>query len=191
VDVLVTDHPGSGATVVTPVGQLDIDSGPRLHTTFDRLRASSIARVVVDLGELTYCDSTGLSALALARDYCTDAGGYLRLAVLSPCVLQLLTAVGIARTVPMYRSVSAACAGDLDGLVAAPRPEDQPFRRARAGRPTHQPGRFGRPVDGGRRRQSRGPAAGQFSSATAPPDTATPGAALVGPGAMISDPSLT
>jgi anti-sigma B factor antagonist len=121
VDVLVTDHPGSGASVVTPVGQLDIDTAPRLHTTFDQLRARSITRIVVDLGELTYCDSTGLSALALARNYCTDAGGYLRLAVLNPSVLQMLTAVGIARTVPIYRSVSTACVGDLDGLIAAPR----------------------------------------------------------------------
>jgi anti-anti-sigma factor len=121
VDVLVADHRGSAPTVVTPVGQLDIDTAPRLHATFDQLRARSIARIVVDLAQVTYCDSTGLSALALARNYCTDAGGYLRLAVLSPPVLQLLDAVGIATTVPIYRSVGTACAGDPDGLIAAPR----------------------------------------------------------------------
>ncbi|GAA1822975.1 STAS domain-containing protein [Planosporangium flavigriseum] len=117
-DVLVTDHRPSGATVVTPVGQLDIDTGSRLRATFDELRARSVVRVVVDLGELTYCDSSGLSALVLARNYCTDAGGYLRLAVLSPFVLTLLTDLGIARTVPIYRSVGAACVGDLDALIA-------------------------------------------------------------------------
>jgi hypothetical protein len=85
-----------------------------------QLRVRSVSRIVVDLREVTYCDSTGLSALALARNYCAEAGGYLRLAVLSPLVLQLLTTVGIARTVPIYRAVGAACAGDLDGLIAVP-----------------------------------------------------------------------
>jgi anti-sigma B factor antagonist len=120
VDVLVAEHRASGATVVTPVGQLDMDTAPRLHAALHQLRVRSVNRIVVDLRKVTYCDSTGLSALALARNYCAEAGGYLRLAVLSPLVLQLLAAVGIGRTVPIYRGVGAACAGDLDGLIAVP-----------------------------------------------------------------------
>nr|WP_240943033.1 STAS domain-containing protein [Planosporangium thailandense] len=115
---MVTDDRVNGATVVALVGQLDLDTAPLLYATFERLRARSVTRVVVDLGALTYCDSTGLSALALASNHCVEAGGYLRLAVLNPFVLQLVTALGIARTVPIYRTVDAALAGDLDGLVA-------------------------------------------------------------------------
>jgi anti-sigma B factor antagonist len=151
VDVLVTDHRATGATVVTPVGQLDIDSGPQLHATFAQLRARSAARVVVDLGELTHCDSTGLSALVLARNFCTDAGGYLRLVALSPSVLALLTDVGIARTVPIYRSVSTACTGDLDGLIAVPRrqsPWVAPNQRNAMNRGTVVPRVNGNPVAG-------------------------------------------
>lgn len=122
-DVLVIDDRADGATVVALVGQLDLDTAPLLHATFEQLRARSVTRVVVDLARLTYCDSTGLSALALASKHCVEAGGYLRLAVLNPFALQLVTALGIARTVPIYRSVDAACAGDLDGLVAVPRGE--------------------------------------------------------------------
>jgi anti-anti-sigma factor len=136
VDVLVTNHPSSGATIVTPVGRLDIDTGGWLHATFDRLRAQSVTRIVVDFGELTYCDSSGLSALVLTYRYCAGAGGYLRLAALTPHLLQLLTVVGVAKTVPIYPSVGTACTGSPDGLIPGARRPEGWTGPGRAGRAT-------------------------------------------------------
>jgi anti-anti-sigma factor len=127
VNVLVSDHPTTDATIVTLSGQLDIDTAAQMHAIFDRLRAESIARVVVDLGHLVFCDSTGLSALKLAHNYCTHAGGYLRLAGLTRSQRQLLAAIGLAQVLPTYRDVVTACTGDLDGLVPAPRRESWPI----------------------------------------------------------------
>jgi anti-sigma B factor antagonist len=117
VHVLTNGHPIGGATIVTLVGQLDFDSAPRLHAAFDELRRQSVTRIVVDLAPLTFCDSIGLSALKLAGKYCTDAGGYLRLARPTPSLVHTLTVVGIAGAVPIYRSIKAACAGDPNGLI--------------------------------------------------------------------------
>jgi anti-anti-sigma factor len=135
-DVLVTNHPASGATIVTPVGRLDIDTGGWLHATFDRLRAQSVTRIVVDFGELTYCDSSGLSALVLTYRYCADSGGYLRLAALTPHLLQLLTVVGVAKTVPIYPSVGTACSGSPDGLIPGARRAEASTGPGRSGRAT-------------------------------------------------------
>ena len=61
---------------------------------------------------LAFCDSIGLSALALACNHCVDAGGYLRLAAPTPFLRKVLTVVGLAATLPMYRTVAAARAAD-------------------------------------------------------------------------------
>ncbi|MGC9668669.1 STAS domain-containing protein [Planosporangium sp. 12N6] len=129
----VSDHSGSGATIVTLAGHLAIDTAAQMHAVFDRLRARSVARIVVDLGKLTFGDSTGLSALKLAHSYCVDKGGYLRLASLTQTQRQLLAAVGLAQVLPAYRDVATACAGDLDGLVPAPRRESWYAESPRAG----------------------------------------------------------
>jgi anti-sigma B factor antagonist len=117
VDVVISRHLRTGTTVVTLVGQLDIDTAPQVHATFDQLRHQSVTRVAVDLGHLTFCDSTGLSALALAHNYCTRAGGYLHLARPTPFLARLLTVVGIAQVVPVHPTIEAACTANL---TAAP-----------------------------------------------------------------------
>jgi anti-anti-sigma factor len=137
VNVVVNGHPTSGATVITLSGQLDIDTAAQVHAVFDQLHAQSVVRVVVDLNRLTFCDCTGLSALKLAHNYCCDAGGYLRLAALTPLLRQMLAAVGLARALPAYPSVAAACADDPAGLVPVPRRRSPPFvpRQTRRGDP--------------------------------------------------------
>jgi anti-sigma B factor antagonist len=135
VNVVVSGHPTSGATIVTVSGQLDIDTAAPMHAVFDQLRAQSVVRVVVDLSRLTFCDCTGLSALKLAHNYCCDAGGYLRLAALTPVLRQMLAVVGLAQALPAYPSVPAACAGDPAGLVPASGRQSAPFvpRQTRRG----------------------------------------------------------
>src|SRR5215470_11975190 len=78
VNVVVADHPTVGAVTVALHGQLDLDGAPRLQATFDALCERSVNRIVVDLADLHFCDSIGLSTFVLAHNYCTSTGGYLR-----------------------------------------------------------------------------------------------------------------
>lgn len=126
-NVVVSGHPTSSATIVTLSGQLDIDTAAQMHAVFNQLRAQSVVRVVVDLSRLTFCDCTGLSALKLAHNYCTAAGGYLRLVGLTPFLLRVLTVVGLAQALPVYPNVAAACAGDPARLVPASGRQSPPF----------------------------------------------------------------
>jgi len=118
-DVSASTEPVTGATVVTLAGQLDIDTAKKLHATMDGLRADGVTRMVVDLADLTFCDSVGLSALVVAHRQCAAEGGYLRLAAPTRFLLRVLGGVGVSPAVPAYATVAAACAGDPDGLLPA------------------------------------------------------------------------
>jgi anti-sigma B factor antagonist len=109
-DVNVLDHPGAICRVVTPAGQLDMETAPELHATLAQLIGAGQRRIVVDLSKLTFCDSIGLSTLVVAHRSCAEGGGFLRLARPSPFMLNLLTVVGVRDAVGVYDSVDAACA---------------------------------------------------------------------------------
>src|SRR5690349_21373323 len=107
--IIVADHPVAGSTVVTLQGELDIDCGLPLRATLAALLDRSISRIVIDLGPVSFCDSTSLSAFADTERRCRQAGGYLRLAAPSPFLHRILTVVGLAARIPVYTTVQAAC----------------------------------------------------------------------------------
>jgi anti-sigma B factor antagonist len=109
-DVRVTDHPTGDCRVVVLSGQLDMDTALQLEKALAEARTTN-PRVVVDLGDLTFCDSIGLSTLVVAERACGAAGGYLRLARPTPFMQKLLAVVGVDDTVPVYDSVDAAQVG--------------------------------------------------------------------------------
>jgi anti-sigma B factor antagonist len=117
VDVGVAHHPASDTTVVSLRGQLDIDTSGSLGAVLDDLHTRGVTRIVVDLSDVSFCDSTGLSALVIAYHRAHRAGGHLRLAGPRPFLLRVLTIVGIRDTVEVFRSAAAACRGDLAEVV--------------------------------------------------------------------------
>lgn len=116
-DVGVLRHAASDTTVVSLRGQLDIDTSGTLGTVLDELYTEGVTRIVVDLTDVTFCDSTGLSALVVAYHRSRRAGGFVRLAGPRPFLLRVLTVVGIRSTVPVFRSAAAACRGDPADVV--------------------------------------------------------------------------
>jgi anti-anti-sigma factor len=60
-------HPQRDVVRVVPVGELDVATGGLLEEQLRQLRASGFARILLDLRELTFMDSTGIR-LILAED---------------------------------------------------------------------------------------------------------------------------
>jgi len=60
--------------VVAVSGELDLASAPQLGTVLDRQIASGQQDVVLDLSELQFCDSTGLSVFVDAHRTLRDTG---------------------------------------------------------------------------------------------------------------------
>lgn len=79
---------------LTLAGELDIVGVPR----FDALVASAFVmadRLVVDLAELSFVDSTGIRALLRARRRAIESGATLEVANASPVVGRVLSDAGL------------------------------------------------------------------------------------------------
>jgi anti-sigma B factor antagonist len=104
VHVSVVGNPDA-SVVVTVRGNLDIDSAAVLTTTLDQVLDRPAPRVVVDLSDVEFCDSTGLSAFVVGHNRATATGGWVRLANPTPFLADLLETVGLAERMGMYPSV--------------------------------------------------------------------------------------
>ncbi|MCE6998326.1 STAS domain-containing protein [Saccharothrix sp. S26] len=76
-------------------GELDHASTPRLHEELARLRLSAGDRLVLDLAELSFCDSSGLTALLAAHEISLGAGAALELATPPALLVRILRTTGL------------------------------------------------------------------------------------------------
>ncbi|MFD7033945.1 STAS domain-containing protein [Streptomyces sp. NPDC059917] len=90
---VVTHH---DVSVVTLAGDMDLDHVDALRAVLPQVCSGvgAPARVVIDLGRLTFCDSTGLNALLQARLMCVASGRTLALSRPGPQVARLLSITG-------------------------------------------------------------------------------------------------
>ncbi|XIG72970.1 anti-anti-sigma factor (plasmid) [Streptomyces sp. SGAir0957] len=106
----VTPRVEGGATVLEVRGEIDYETGGPLQAALASACAGTAPQCVVDLGGVAFLDSSGLSILLAAYGRATAAGGWLRLARVSPPVLRVLTIVGLDSVVPIYPTMQAALA---------------------------------------------------------------------------------
>ena len=66
--------------MVRPVGRLDLVAAPELREIVAKSVADGITKVVVDLHEVDFLDSSGLGALVTGLKTTRQAGGNLRIA---------------------------------------------------------------------------------------------------------------
>jgi anti-anti-sigma factor len=117
-DILIERNAAHAITVVRLRGELGLDSAPQLRDTLSTLiDQSHPPRIVVDLAQLHFCDSIGLSQFAEAHQRCTAAGGSIGLAAPTPLLLRILAVLGLLGPIPVYESVRAACVQDSAGLI--------------------------------------------------------------------------
>lgn len=101
-----------GSVVIAVAGELDMATAPQLQAHITELLESERARLVFDLSEVTFCDSTGLSVFVRAKNSCDEAGGDVRLAAPQRGVLRILEVSGLVEVLPTYPTVDAAVAAD-------------------------------------------------------------------------------
>jgi len=83
-------------TVISVSGELDLASSPALEEELERVAQSDAQLVVVDLRNLEFMDSTGLSVLVRAHQRAEENGRRLGLVNGSQQVQRLLTLTGVA-----------------------------------------------------------------------------------------------
>jgi anti-sigma B factor antagonist len=97
-----------GIGVVTPQGRLNMVSARRLKGVLSELVEGGTHRIVVDLGETTFLDSSGLGALIGGLKSARQAGGDLRIARVSPSVMTVFELTNLDRVLRARDSVDSA-----------------------------------------------------------------------------------
>lgn len=87
--------PDTDVVVLRLAGELDLAGAPALSDHVDHLLDGGRHRILVDLSELEFCDSTGLGALVRGHNRCAADGGWLRLTAPSPQMTRLLALTGL------------------------------------------------------------------------------------------------
>jgi anti-sigma B factor antagonist len=84
------------ASVVSVVGELDLASSPALEAELERVSANGASPIIVDLSQLEFMDSTGLSVLVRAHQRAEENGRRFGLINGSQQVQRLLNLTGVA-----------------------------------------------------------------------------------------------
>jgi anti-anti-sigma factor len=96
----LAEDPGSGdERVIRLSGELDIDSAPDLERALLRSRPAG-QRVVVDLSELEFMDSTGLRVLLRARVAADEGRWQIYLRAVPPTIRRLFDMTGVQDALP-------------------------------------------------------------------------------------------
>jgi anti-sigma B factor antagonist len=113
-----------GLPVVTPPAEIDIGNAGRLREAL--VSASSVhATIIVDMTATEFCDSSVLSALAMAVKRAWTGGGELRVVMGAPRARRIFKATGVNRVVRMFENPPEAVAA----RSPAPRPPHEWPRR--------------------------------------------------------------
>jgi anti-sigma B factor antagonist len=81
--------------VVAASGELDMSSAPDLKAAIRAATERGATTLVVDLGDVTFIDSTAIGVLLAARERLRQSGGALELVCAEPNVLRVLEIVGM------------------------------------------------------------------------------------------------
>src|SRR5437588_10109613 len=95
-------------TVVAPSGRLDMASAPSLRSEFQQLVESGVTRIVVDLGEVPFMDSTGVGTIIGGLKLARAAGGNLRIARPQGAIQLVLSLSNLEKVLHPYPTIEAA-----------------------------------------------------------------------------------
>jgi anti-sigma B factor antagonist len=105
----ISDH-RSDVAVLHLRGELDSDTASQLQETLACLLERPVPRIVVDVTDLKFCDSVGLSSFVTSKQVIDARGGWLSFAGANPFLVQLMETVGLSRYFAIFPEVDDAIA---------------------------------------------------------------------------------
>ncbi len=99
---------GDDVTVVKGAGRLNMVAAPELRAAVRREIDAGRARIVVDLSEVTFMDSSGLGALVGCLKTARQAGGDLRIAAPNEQVMMILRLSNLDRVFKAHEAPETA-----------------------------------------------------------------------------------
>jgi len=90
----------NGYQIVSVTGELDIATAEQAYSYISEVIDGRPAPVTVDLSGLTFCDASGLGALARTARHARQKGRRLMLASARPSLLKIMRITGLDRAFP-------------------------------------------------------------------------------------------
>jgi anti-sigma B factor antagonist len=91
---------GDGNQIISVTGELDIATAEQAYAYISDVIDAWPTPVSVDLSGLTFCDASGLGALARVARHARQAGRQLRLTAARPSLLKIMRITGLDRAYP-------------------------------------------------------------------------------------------
>ena len=98
----------NGYQIVSVAGELDI-AAEQAYSYISEVIDGRSAPVTVDLSGLTFCDASGLGALARIARHARQAGRQLMLTSVRPSLLKIMRITGVDRVFPELNPTAHAC----------------------------------------------------------------------------------
>ena len=99
-----TFAPREGLALVRVYGEVDVGTAPRLKQELFRVLDEGRLKVIVNLSEVAYLDSTGLGVLISGFTRALKRGGDLRLVCVSEPILRILEVTRLTTVFDIYNN---------------------------------------------------------------------------------------
>ncbi|MFF3323563.1 STAS domain-containing protein [Streptomyces sp. NPDC002889] len=94
--------------VIELAGELDHHSAPKVRALLPGLALRPGQQLIIDLGRLTFCDSSGITVLIAARNHALEAQADIALAAVPDRVNRIIGITGLDQVFPTHPTAHAA-----------------------------------------------------------------------------------
>jgi len=116
---LTVQHPHPSLAIATIVGDVDMQTAPPLRSGALEIIQQGHPRLVLDLAQVGFCDSAGLSAIIGIWHAAHEAGGSLSLAAVPDRLMRMLSMTGVDSLLPVHATTAEAVAALTDSPSAS------------------------------------------------------------------------
>ncbi|MFG2988295.1 STAS domain-containing protein [Streptomyces sp. NPDC048257] len=106
----ITTRDATTGPVLEIAGDLDYDQAPRLRQLVATLSLEPGQCLVLDLSRIRFCDSSGITALLVARNHAVAAHADIALVAVPDNTLRILRIVGLDRVFTIHPALDTATA---------------------------------------------------------------------------------
>ncbi|AYN38123.1 anti-sigma factor antagonist [Streptomyces dangxiongensis] len=118
---VTVQYTGERSAVVAVAGDVDLHTASILRGRALAAVGQGAPHLVLDLAQVDFVDSTGLSTLIGLLHSTREAGGSLCLAAVPDRLMRMITMTGISQLLPVHVTVADALAGqDAGGASGSP-----------------------------------------------------------------------
>ncbi len=104
----LTNRTTPAGPVIELTGELDHHTAPEVRAMLPGIALRPGQQLVIDLAQLTFCDSSGLTVLIAARNHALAADATIVLATVPDRVSRIFRTVGLEQVFPSSPSAQAA-----------------------------------------------------------------------------------